>query len=192
MSEHTALFLLVGLTTASRGLFSLTGSSQENLSRPLYNYHGPRFPSSALPALLFLASGNLANCLEGDLVTEASKSTFFQHTRRYGCSLKAAWCLFTQRCHQGESPRVGTQYPKINTFHCFHYGGLQSFLLLSWLWKLDEISRLFGHVEEKVIISMDVLSLLTFPVCHEQRQEASSQNISYKQIKPIDVCVRNI
>lgn len=39
---------------------------------------------------------------------------------------------------------------------------------------------------------MDVLSLLTFPVWHEQRQEASSQNISYKQIKPIDVCVRNI
>lgn len=124
MSEHTVLFLLVGLTTASRGLFSFTGSSQENLSRPLYNYRGPRFPSSALPALLFLASGNLANYLEGDLVTEASKSTFFSHTRRYGCSLKAALCLFTQRSHQGESPRVGTQYPKINTFQCFHYGGL--------------------------------------------------------------------
>lgn len=77
MSEHTVLFLLVGLTAASRGLFSFTGSSQENLSRPLYNYRSPRFPSSALPALLFLASGNLANYLEGDLVTEASKSTFF-------------------------------------------------------------------------------------------------------------------
>lgn len=90
----------------------------------MYNYRGPWFPSSALPALLFLAGGNLANYLEGDLVTEASKSTFSSHTRRYGWSLKAALCLFTQPSHQGESPRVGTQEPKINTFQCFHDGGL--------------------------------------------------------------------
>lgn len=101
MSEHSVLVLLLGLTTVTRGLFSFTGSSYENLSRPWYNYRGLQFPSTALPALLFLASGNLTNYLEGDLITQASKSTFFSHTRWYGGILKAALCLFTRCSHQG-------------------------------------------------------------------------------------------